>query len=738
VIMRTEPQPLVTVLVNLYNGGRYIDETLESVFAQSYSAFKVVVIDDGSTDGAADGIERRYPPERLTIVRRAHGGLNEVRAASLDHADTDYVAFLDQDDVWLREKLDRQMAAAEASPQAALIFSDAYLIDEAGGATGRLSAQHPFDPPRLAGAGAHLELLRRGCFVSFSTALARRQALKEVGGFDRAYRYAADYDLWLRLTRRYSLVFVDEPLAKYRVHATQFTQRFPEIALREQVAILDPMRQSASYPRAVRNAVGDNLLGQHWLALQTFMRQRRLVFAARAAVGMLRYPDRIRDWVHDRLNQTRVGPVVETGIQWTLWVRNLTERAGLLVVNWTRAALAMPRRVPRALLRRIRNRRTGREASPASLPGTISPPTEHVWIDGSALAAPQVGHFNMTCELIRALAEREYIVHVTTSDAGRAAMDRRLKGQRSRVMFERDGARRPLPRGRAPVPHAMEVVVWQGRFRWTDTRRLAIVPDLTTYIHPELHTRENIAWFDGFLRYAQRHAHGIVTVSEASRRDIVSRVPVCPDSVGILPMPVNPQYVEPVFDAGVVSSMGVPTPYLLCVGTIEPRKNLRRLVTAFQRLQNDTPHHTLVLAGPPGWDATFGAFLGEANASGVHLAGYVPLETLPSLYHFASAVVYPSVYEGFGLPVLEAMCCSAVVLASDSSAIPEVLGPGALQFDPYDVEDMANAMRRALTMTAEESRRYRTRNRTRALAHLDRLRTEPPLPGLWSGGIGAA
>ena len=100
--------------------------------------------------------------------------------------------------------------------------------------------------------------------------------------------------------------------------------------------------------------------------------------------------------------------------------------------------------------------------------------------------------------------------------------------------------------------------------------------------------------------------------------------------------------------------------------------------------------------------------------------------------------MYPSVYEGFGLPVLEAMCCSAVVLASDRSAIPEVLGPGALQFDPYDVEDIARAMRRALAMMPDESTRYRTRNRRRALAHLDRLRTEPPLPGLRSGGIGAA
>jgi glycosyltransferase involved in cell wall biosynthesis len=353
-----------------------------------------------------------------------------------------------------------------------------------------------------------------------------------------------------------------------------------------------------------------------------------------------------------------------------------------------------------------------------------------VWVDGSALAAAQVGYFNLTCELIRALAEREYVVHVTADAAGRAAMASRINGHGPRIVFERPAARRSAPRRRAPVANATEVIIWRGSFRWRDARRLVMVQDLTTRVHPELHTAGTVADFEAFLHYAQRHAHGIVTLSDASRRDILAHLHVCPDAVAVLPVPIHPQYVEPQLAREAVTALGISTPYVLCVGTIEPRKNLRRLVQAFRRLRGDvTRDHSLVLAGPPGWDDTFGQFLRDTDAPWVHLPGYVPLESLPSLYHFASAVVYPSVYEGFGLPVLEAMCCSAIVAGSNVSSVPEVLGRDALQFNPYDVEDIARALRVALTWGADDSARYRARNRQRALAHIERLRIEPLLPG---------
>jgi glycosyltransferase involved in cell wall biosynthesis len=291
----------------------------------------------------------------------------------------------------------------------------------------------------------------------------------------------------------------------------------------------------------------------------------------------------------------------------------------------------------------------------------------------------------------------------------------------------------------APVPHGrtsegtVEVLVWRGRFRWRSSRRIAIVQDMTTRIHPELHTAPNVVEFDEFLAYVQRHAHVIATPSAHSKADIIDRIAVCPDSVQTFPMPVHPQYSRPTFSRGIARYHCVPERYVLCVGAIEPRKNLRRLVKAFELAKHDpaSVELALAIAGPAGWDPGFIEFLaGTDVARDVHVLGFVPLEHLPSLYHFASAVVCASVYEGFGLPVLEAMCCSGIVVASRSSSLPEVLGEEGMLFDPYSTEGIAGALLRATTLSAAEESNYRRYCRRRAESHLERIAREGPLPRL--------
>ena len=213
-------QPLVTVLICLYNGARFVTEALDSVFAQSCQDLNVVVIDDGSSDGGADLIARRYDDERLSVIRRPHGGLNVTRAASLAYATAPFVAFLDQDDIWMPAKLERQIDAARSS-NAALVFSDSLLIDEAGQTIGQWSRHHPFDAAQAVGADGHLELLRRGCFVCFSTTLVRTAAAIAAGGFDGRYRYAADYDLFLRMALAGTCTYVPETFSAFRRHPGQ-------------------------------------------------------------------------------------------------------------------------------------------------------------------------------------------------------------------------------------------------------------------------------------------------------------------------------------------------------------------------------------------------------------------------------------------------------------------------------------------------------------------------------------
>lgn len=537
--------------------------------------------------------------------------------------------------------------------------------------------------------------------------------------------------MWLRVARKHRLYYVAEPLARRRIHDGQFTRRHPRVALGEQVQLLRPFAENRTCPVNVRKAVGDYLLGQHRECGRRLLEQRRFASAARTALAMLRFPGPLADFGRDKLSRTWLGPVAE-GAEYA--------------VRWTWERLRRLVRGPRA-------------PDPAAV-------TE-VWVDGSPLAEPQTGYFNLVVELIRSLIRwggDECVVHVVAPAAGRRPLAERLGPEAARLRVHRParsfvpwaalhafmsrwGAVTPLPArlagfgGRlaaAPTrlfhgPETVEVVVWRGRFRYAGSRKIALVQDLTPRIHPDLHTPGNVKEFDDYVRYAQRHADSIATVSENSRRDIIAALGVFPENVEVMPVSVDPIYLRADYSRGILAAHRLAEPYLLCVGTIEPRKNLRRLVRAFERIAGEEAGRgqMLVLAGPPGWDEGFGRFLVDSDASPrVRVLGFVPPEHLPSLYHFASAVVYPSVYEGFGLPVLEAMCCSAVVAAARIDSIPAELMDGAIGFDPYSTGEMAAALLAALGMTAEEAAAHRRGGRARAEALLARWAKEPPLPGL--------
>src|SRR5262249_49559878 len=158
-------------------------------------------------------------------------------------------------------------------------------------------------------------------------------------------------------------------------------------------------------------------------------------------------------------------------------------------------------------------------------------------------------------------------------------------------------------------------------------------------------------------------------------------------------------------------------PYVLTVGTVEPRKNHARLIEAFHRLKQggELPQHLLVMVGGKGWiyDAVFATVRRLGLEAEVRWLGYVPFEDLPVLMSGAELFVYPSLYEGFGLPPLEAMACGAAVVASNTTSLPEVVGDTGLLIDPTSVDDLAAAMRCVL-MDPELRRRLRHKALERA------------------------
>jgi glycosyltransferase involved in cell wall biosynthesis len=165
---------------------------------------------------------------------------------------------------------------------------------------------------------------------------------------------------------------------------------------------------------------------------------------------------------------------------------------------------------------------------------------------------------------------------------------------------------------------------------------------------------------------------------------------------------IDPQF-KPVADEdvrqGVLARYGIDRPYLLYVGGINARKNIARLFEAYAQVRATHPDVILVVAGKRQWqtgeiDAAFRRFNLEDQ---VHFTGYVDDRDLPALYSAAELFVFPSLYEGFGLPPLEAMACGTPVVTSNASSLPEVVGDAALTVDPYDVDGLAAAIKHALT-----------------------------------------
>jgi glycosyltransferase involved in cell wall biosynthesis len=250
------------------------------------------------------------------------------------------------------------------------------------------------------------------------------------------------------------------------------------------------------------------------------------------------------------------------------------------------------------------------------------------------------------------------------------------------------------------------------------------VHDLAFLVEPRTHLPTNRLYLAAMMPRYVRAATAVIADSEATRRDLLRYYRLPPERVRVVHLGVEPQF-RPLDAAAaraqVMQRHGLVAPYVLFVGTLEPRKNVRALLAAFACLvqarsdANGSSPLQLVIAGAPGWwyDDLFRWVRARGLDSLVHFLGRVADADLPALYSACAAFAYPSLYEGFGLPPLEALACGAPVVCSDRSSLPEVVGDAALQVDPTRPAALAAALRRVLD---DESLRQSLRARGLARA----------------------
>jgi glycosyltransferase involved in cell wall biosynthesis len=211
------PQDLVSVVIATFNMGRYLPQAVQSVLSQTYTNVEILIIDDGSTDDTAQIIRRWEQDERVRVYRQSNGGQAQARNRGVALSKGRYVAFLDADDEWLSHKLSRQMPLF-ANPQVGVVYSGYECMDAEGRAL-------PKPPTRMYRGRISAALLIDN-FVSFQTAVVRRECLARHGAFDESVRMGDDYDLWLRLSAHYEFDFIPQPTARYRVWSGQMSKNY--------------------------------------------------------------------------------------------------------------------------------------------------------------------------------------------------------------------------------------------------------------------------------------------------------------------------------------------------------------------------------------------------------------------------------------------------------------------------------------------------------------------------------
>lgn len=226
--------PLISVVIPAYNAEKYLAETLESVRAQTFRDYEVIVVDDGSTDCSFD-IAGRF--DGVCRLRQTNRGAAAARNSGISVARGAYVAFLDADDLWMPAKLETQVAYLVRNPQTSWIYSDACVFDSATGRTkcriGERIRLHK---------GEVLRDLMLRCFIPSATPVVRRTALLDAGLFDERWerRLGEDWYLWLRLAERHEIALIDEPLAWIRTHDENTSRKAdPLEAYRSKRAILE-------------------------------------------------------------------------------------------------------------------------------------------------------------------------------------------------------------------------------------------------------------------------------------------------------------------------------------------------------------------------------------------------------------------------------------------------------------------------------------------------------------------
>lgn len=279
--------PTVSVVIPAYNAEKYIAETLDSVMAQTFTDFEALIVDDGSKDGTVSIAERYVAshPERIRLIRKPNGGPSSARNAGIKAARGAFIAFNDADDLWLPEKLEKQMTFFGTLPDnVGLTYTDARSFDDEG----LWILPSGLDQYRRLGSDAYLKLLQNNVIPNCSV-IVRRECFDKAGMYDQSPDIIEDYDMWLRIARQFEIDCIDDVLSVYREHHGGRSKQIEVTLLRMEKTLEKHLRMNPGDSRIesvihLRQAGNMISLGRHYMR-ESRMAEARTAFKNSYAIS---------------------------------------------------------------------------------------------------------------------------------------------------------------------------------------------------------------------------------------------------------------------------------------------------------------------------------------------------------------------------------------------------------------------------------------------------------------------
>ena len=254
--------PTVSVICIVYNSMAYLPETVASVLAQTLTDFELIIVDDGSSDNVAEWVSV-LTDGRIKLVSQANQGISGARNTGIQHARSEYLAFLDGDDLWEPTKLEQQVAVLAAQPEVGLVHTYVELVEQDGSRTNRVVKEN-------ASGNVLAQVLVKNPIVTGSVPMVRHNCFEKVGVFDPDLSFSEDWEMWARIAANYQFAVVKQPLTLYRVHAASASSKYQHL-IPQVDTIIDKVFEHAppKYGKLKKKSYGVFYRYIAWRALET-------------------------------------------------------------------------------------------------------------------------------------------------------------------------------------------------------------------------------------------------------------------------------------------------------------------------------------------------------------------------------------------------------------------------------------------------------------------------------------